>query len=166
VEELPCPRREEGQPPPAIQAIRDELRPVFDELLGEQRHYILDEQGDPVPCDFLTWAEWLEQHEDRHVRFDRLGRTVVSTAFIGLDLSSPPNRHYPVLWETMVFGGIFDGQQARFQSRVHALAAHELIVAWLRPFVGRSHAHIRKICREKLQRMAATAGTELPTPLV
>lgn len=71
--------------------------------------YILNERGNPVKePDLMKWAKWFEKSE-RHVGDETIGKSRVSTVFLGLDHSfgdSPP-----VLWETMVFSGTLDGEQ-------------------------------------------------------
>jgi len=59
------------------------------------------------------------------------GDVRVSTVFLAL------NHNFadvgpPVLWETMIFGGEWDGSQWRYTSKLAALAHHEVIVARLR----------------------------------
>ena len=94
--------------------------------------YILDDAWNPVPVtDVLAWGRWMETHE-RHLSHDiqedaRDGKTIrISTVFLGIDhqfgLSGPP-----VLWETMVFGGVLDGYQDRYTSRAAALAGHQAV---------------------------------------
>jgi hypothetical protein len=95
--------------------------------------YILDANGDPVPCDDLfVWARWLRDNErNRHVAHDKDegpdGLEIrVSTVFLGLDHSfSLDDTHPPVLWETMVFGGLLDGEQQRYTSKAAALRGHQ-----------------------------------------
>jgi hypothetical protein len=88
--------------------------------------YVYDAAGEPIPCDdVLTWGRFFESHERsllRDVRGHR-GRVVVSTVFLGLDhnfFGEGP----PVLWETMIFGGVFDSYQRRYRSKLDALAGH------------------------------------------
>lgn len=47
----------------------------------------------------------------------------ISTVFLGLDhqYGSGP----PILWETMVFGGVLDGFQERYATKAEALAGHQ-----------------------------------------
>lgn len=118
--------------------------------------YILDEHGNPAPCDTLTWAVWFEKH-DRHVAFSDLGIYKVSTVFLGLDLSWAPMLdpllYRPVLWETMVFDQTFskESPQApvhamrRYTSREEAVAGHEEMV---------------KICLEAMRRQIALEEIE------
>lgn len=96
-------------------------------------HYILDENGEPVPePDLMTWARWYGTHE-RHIGSDQIGRIRVSTVFLAL------NHAYfggpPVLWETMIFGGPHDGYQERYKSRTDAEAGHARAVFMVRDFV-------------------------------
>ncbi len=91
------------------------------------RHYILDATGEPVPCDLMTWATWLETSDDaRRVAFDTIDGVDVSTVFLGLDhrFGSGP----PVLFETLVFGGLHDGAGDRYCTRAEALAGHARFV--------------------------------------
>lgn len=96
--------------------------------------YILDASGNPVPePDLMKWAEWFEQNRDqRKIALDEF--TVgdvpvrVSTVFLGLDLSW--GREPPLLWETMVFGGALNEDQARCGgSKEQAMAQHATMVA-------------------------------------
>src|SRR5262245_21525974 len=98
-----------------------------------ERWYILDHERKPVPCDQLTWGRWLEQCEDRHVGDDEFEpapgnpRVRVSTVFIGLD-----HRDYgdgpPLIFETLIFGGEFDGQMWRYSTWDDAEAGHKMAV--------------------------------------
>jgi len=100
-------------------------------LLG---HYILDANGDPQLCeDFLAWAEWFEGTvgtRERVLAHDRDEganglEILVSTVFLGLDHSFGGGP--PVLWETMVLGGLLDGLQMRYTSREEAFRGHQEI---------------------------------------
>jgi hypothetical protein len=91
------------------------------------RYYILDDQGEPVPCDLLTWARWFET-ADRQVAHDIDEATGirVSTVFLGFDQSFRGGGP-PILWESMVFGGTLDGSQRRYSSRREALNGHRAL---------------------------------------
>lgn len=89
--------------------------------------YILNEQGEPERCDdLLTWGKWF-QDANRQIVRSEIGDVTVSTVFLGLDHGFVPDDP-PVLFETMVFGGIADQYQERYQTRDEAIAGHERIV--------------------------------------
>jgi hypothetical protein len=92
-------------------------------------HYILDEEGEPVAVDFMTWAEWFKAGDKtRVVLQDHPTRDVlVSTVFLSLDHQW--GQGPPVLWETMIFGGPFSQFQERYTSRLDALRGHALALA-------------------------------------
>lgn len=87
--------------------------------------YILDAEGNPVPCDLLTWAKWFEVAE-RHVADDVVGPSRVSTVFLGLDHSFGEGR--PVLYETLVFEGPLDREMCRYSTKEEALAGHRAMI--------------------------------------
>lgn len=90
--------------------------------------YILDEHGNPVPCDdVITWAKWFEQKDSRRVAETDVNGVRVSTVFLGIDHDFG-DMGAPVLWETMIFGGPHDQYQARYTSHDAAKAGHELAV--------------------------------------
>jgi hypothetical protein len=98
--------------------------------------YILDEHGNPQPCDDLdTWAAWLQTHNaERQIGDDRdegpNGHAIrISTIFLGLDQRLLPDIEggHPILWETRVFGGLLHGQMARYTSRASAAAGHQVM---------------------------------------
>ncbi len=65
-----------------------------------REHYIF-EDGKVKTVPMLEWAVWLE-HADRHVASTRIGKTWVSTVFIGLD-HNYSDEGPPLIIETMVF---------------------------------------------------------------
>ncbi len=96
--------------------------------------YILDADGEPQPCeDLLTWARWYETADRRVAQdmdegvpddADPVTRIRVSTVFLALDHSFGFGAS-PVLWETMVFGGVLDGETSRYTSKAAALVGHQ-----------------------------------------
>lgn len=96
----------------------------------KQLRYILKDK-EPVPVDdVLEWAKWLETADSkRQVDFTVIDTgEEVSTVFIGLDyrfLGDGP----PLLFQTMVFGGDFDGEQWRYSTWDEAEAGHKRMVA-------------------------------------
>jgi hypothetical protein len=94
-------------------------------------YYVLDARGEPLlERDFGAWTRWFEQ-ADR-----RLARTVVSadvtvlTTFAGVDQN--PRGGVLRLFETRVFGGVLDGEEARYATRAEALAGHAEMAEWCR----------------------------------
>jgi len=91
-------------------------------------HYILDDAGEPVLTDMMTWARWFGGVHNRQVALARVGDIKVSTVFLGLDHNFDDDGP-PVLWETMIFGGPHDGYQDRYSSRQDALDGHKKALA-------------------------------------
>lgn len=92
------------------------------------RYYILNSQNLPERVyDVLEWAQWLENSPNRQLANDTIGNVVVSTVFTGLDICLIEGIR-PLLWESMVFGGLHDGYQCRYTSSEEALHGHELLV--------------------------------------
>lgn len=104
--------------------------------------YILNDAGEPIPCDdLLLWGAWMEsgdrilkqdfvEGEERTVTIlgrQRRQRVGVSTVFLGLDHSFSETGP-PVLWESMVFGTSMDGEMRRYSSREAALKGHAELV--------------------------------------
>lgn len=91
--------------------------------------YILTTDNQPVKVDVLEAAQWMEDNPTRkQIGFDLLedkdGNDVsVSTVFLGLD-HSWSNKGL-ILWETMIFGGINDQYQERYNSYEDALEGHQ-----------------------------------------
>jgi len=98
--------------------------------------YILDEHGEPIAeTDLMKWAHWIGDGNHTKVAHtigtDADGAQVsVSTIFLGLDHAWGGGP--PVLWETMIFGGVHHQDCERCAgSREQALAMHEASVAKL-----------------------------------
>jgi hypothetical protein len=102
--------------------------------------YILSPEGEPVPePDTLKWAAWSGLPK-RGLARDTFGEgkegISVSTVFLALDHGYPPGGP-PVLWETMVFGGKWDGLQWRHTSKEAALKGHKKAVAKVKRSLAR-----------------------------
>lgn len=87
--------------------------------------------GVPVPAsDLMAWAEWFESKEaqkERIVARDEKDGVVVSTVFLALDHSFGGKE--PVLYETLVFNGPFDGEMYRYTNKESAIRGHKEMVA-------------------------------------
>ena len=109
-----------GGPPKSPQEALEELGEVEKKLFGGQQHAVLTEDGEVMPCDFLTWAYFLERGRVQRVlvQEDLPGGYWISTLFLGL------NHRYvtgPPLWfETMIFAPS-DGKPCPVTGKVHRL---------------------------------------------
>lgn len=79
---------------------------------------------------FIDWAEIFES-ADRTVGRDKAGGSLVSTVFVGMDLSLGQSPK-PLVFETMTFGGKADGYQARYATWDEAARGHEAAVLIVR----------------------------------
>jgi hypothetical protein len=90
--------------------------------------YILVD-GEPQACDdLMTWGQWFETHRtERILQQDHIGDVKVSTVFLGLDHSFGEGP--PLLWETMIFGGVHDSYTDRYSTAAEALEGHRVALA-------------------------------------
>ncbi len=97
-------------------------------------HYIINNDGQPVPCeDFLEFARWMDDMENRKVARDDVPGGDVSTVYIGIDVGAVMFNRPPRLWETLVFArGSWSGYQERYVTRAEAEAGHARIVSAIR----------------------------------
>src|SRR5271157_1791088 len=85
--------------------------------------YSLDDDGNPVAIhDIKEWVAAF-QKINRRVAEVFVRKSRISTVFLGLD-NNYRGGGGPVLWETMIFGGKFDGEQWRYRTRHEALEGH------------------------------------------
>lgn len=77
---------------------------------------------EPVPADMMARGKWFEA-ADRHVGSTERDGIRVSTVFLGINhrFGEGP----PLLFETMIFGGIEDGWQERCSTWDEATALHQ-----------------------------------------
>lgn len=88
-------------------------------------YYVLDGHT-PTRCDDMqSWARWFE-NADRQVARDEINGVTISTVFLGIDHSF--GHGSPVLFETMVFGGLMNDLQVRYCTWEAAEARHKAIV--------------------------------------
>lgn len=99
--------------------------------------YILDNNHKPVISTGMESSEWMENNPNRKtVGYDELkdlhGDDVrVSTVFLGLDHCW--NGGKPILWETMIFGGVNDqNYQERYSSYEDALEGHQNAINFIK----------------------------------
>ncbi len=91
-------------------------------------YYIL-ENGVPKPVTFQEWGQWWE-NTDRTVAKTKIGKVLVSTVF--LSLNHQWGYGQPLLFETIVFGGLLDGEMERYSTLDEARVGHEAMVKRIR----------------------------------
>ena len=91
-----------------------------------QKYYILDGR-EPVATDMMTWARFFEDKDSRVVAQDDLGGGIsVSTVFLGMDHQWGDGP--PLIFETMIFGGVHDQYQDRYSTWNEAEEGHKRAV--------------------------------------
>lgn len=83
--------------------------------------YILDDNKVPVGVNFETWFSWSMEHNPIRVAHDNIEGITISTVFIGCTEM--------LLFETMVFGRMFNCEQHRYRSWQDAVAGHARVKA-------------------------------------
>jgi hypothetical protein len=86
------------------------------------------EENTPVLCkNAQEWAEWYENAGKRRiVAQDNIGRFLISTVFLGIDVTAARDCDPPFLFETMVFkkDGTDAGMTTRYPTWKEAAAGH------------------------------------------
>lgn len=89
--------------------------------------YILKDKN-PIIADYEDWTIWMQSnHILRNVKQSQFNGGMVSTVFLGIDhnLSGVGE---PVVFESLVFGGINDKELMRYSTWEEAVQGHEWIV--------------------------------------
>ena len=87
--------------------------------------YLLKD-GVPVPVDdLMEWARIAET---------MVGDVRVSTVFLGMDISFGHGE--PVLFETMIFGGVHDKYKERYHTLEESMIGHEKAVSLVKGEAG------------------------------
>jgi hypothetical protein len=97
--------------------------------------YILDSDGEPKKVhNILEWTEWSRNPDNKRVAETFVGEARISTVFLAMDwnvgdynyqLGKPAT---PILYETMIFGGVRDSDVYRWKTKQEALTGHQQIV--------------------------------------
>jgi hypothetical protein len=110
------------------------LAQVDREAVGMSTPYYILDGKTPVPCfDILKWGEFFKERGGNvHVAKTGIGEYHISTVFLGID-----HAHHaygaPLLFETMIFGGILDGEyQERCSTWEEAEKLHEEAITFLK----------------------------------
>jgi hypothetical protein len=97
-----------------------------------EAYFVLDERGEAQrERDIDAWTRWFEQADRSIARTVVTPQVTVLTTFSGID-SSEEAREAPLLFETRVFGGVLDGEEAHHATRAEALTAHSALANWSR----------------------------------
>lgn len=93
-------------------------------------YYKLTSDHKTVPCDMMEWAASFKDHEHWIVGKDTIDGVLISTVFLGMDHNWGGG--YPLLFETMIFGGERDQYQERCSTWDEAVKMHEAAVRLVR----------------------------------
>lgn len=93
------------------------------------KFYILKGKTPVVCCDTMQLAKMFS-NGNRFVKHDVINGSSISTIFLGLDHQN--GNGPPLLFETMIFEGPFDGDCFRWSTWEEAEAGHELAVKKVR----------------------------------
>lgn len=132
--------------PPCLPRSEREILKVTRAMNRLIHNYILRADGRVRPASFMHWAWWNESGKGRVALSYPLGEdseTHISTIFLGQDANmfnlvakrtgQKPTRR--LLFETMVFGGSFDGHQIRYSTLDEALLGHLEITERIKSFM-------------------------------
>ena len=84
--------------------------------------YILEGKQVKQVDDLLKWAKWFNK-ANRTVDKTRIAHVLISTVFLGIDRSLGVGT--PLLFETMIFGGNYDGYHDRYATWGEAMKGHQ-----------------------------------------
>lgn len=91
-------------------------------------NYILVDHEPVIEPDILKWAKWFESAQrlvKRSVATVDCKEVTVSTVFLGIDHSF--GQGPPLLFETMVFGGVLDQEMDRCSTWEQAEKMHDVM---------------------------------------
>ncbi len=86
--------------------------------------YVLDADHNVVPSTMKKASRFFEDVDRRRVAEDVAGGGRVSTVFLCLDHSFIGRNGPPLVFETMVFGGLLDGHMDRYCTWAAAVDGH------------------------------------------
>ena len=101
-------------------------------------YYKLNEDRTTTPfANILAYLEYIKTqdpvtfHNHRFVGFDTIGNTTVSTMFYDVELAPGLDKSQPLLFETTIMGGKYDGYQLRYSTWQQAADGHKEVLAKL-----------------------------------
>jgi len=99
-----------------------------------ERYILVNRKPVPEP-DLLVWAAWFGVDDNRRVAYSSVGRSHVSTIFLGLD-HNYGRKGPPILWETRIMSGKLKGTMWRCAGTwEQAEAMHQEAVDRLKGFL-------------------------------
>lgn len=97
--------------------------------VGDRHYVFIDKKIRQVS--WLEWAKWFEEVGNRRVAKTNLSNGIcISTVFLGLDHQF--GQGPPILFETMVFRGQFDGWRWRYCTYKESIIGHKRVVKNMR----------------------------------
>jgi hypothetical protein len=89
------------------------------------RYYKLEGQTPVAVESFIEWTLWMAS-ADTGVMYNELNDCLVSTKFVGIDLNpgSSNSQSQPMVFETLVMGGVLDGKKNRYPTWDDAIQGH------------------------------------------
>lgn len=101
--------------------------------MTNNQYIMIDKQV--TPChDLMIWANWMENNpEKRRVAEDVINGVRISTVFLGLDHNFG-RIGGPIVFETMVFGGMLDQEMNRYCTYERAIEGHHSMVRQVKSF--------------------------------
>lgn len=103
--------------------------------------------GFPVPSTMFNHIWFQDYMGHRVLKQEAIGDVKVSTVNMGIDMKmlSYNIGRIPTIFETMVFGGSHDGEQARYQTRAQALNGHSDYVNMIKHEQEQDTAHVNEL---------------------
>ena len=94
-------------------------------MIGRNLYYILEGHDVVLVRDPKVWGKWMDK-TNGSVNKTKKGNISVSTVFLGIDHSYGTEQagQKPILFETMIFGGLHDGYMERYCTWEEAEAGH------------------------------------------
>lgn len=100
-------------------------------LADKSRNWILDGKK-PIPATILEWGEMFEDYSKKEVGLTLMRRGHISTIFLGVDQGYSFDDSPPILFETMIFIGKYDGYQERYATWEEAEEGHKKAVKMIK----------------------------------
>tara|TARA_Y100000034_G_scaffold14022_1_gene14630 strand:+ start:322 stop:642 length:321 start_codon:yes stop_codon:yes gene_type:complete len=102
-------------------------------------NYILKDKIVVYEPDIMKWGKWFA-NADRIVGKTNIGDVEVSTVFLGIDHNYSGDGS-PLLFETMVFGGVLDQEMDRYSTWGEAELGHSVIVEEVQSYEKSDKVH-------------------------